>query len=327
MLHREYDDQKTPLVSVVIPIYNVEEYLTDCVNSVINQTYTNIEIILVDDGSNDSSSQLCDEFEKNDNRIKVIHKANGGLSDARNTGMEYSAGDFICFIDSDDYIDVDYIAELLGLLLENNCDVAICSFKKVKRAEEYIKNCNNCVELYTGKDIIDHIYGEDYIKTIVAWNKLYRKSLFDNIRYPVGLIHEDEATTCTILYCAEKVVVTDSVLYFYRIRDNSITTSEVSIDKLQAKLDSLKIRRNFFRDNKLEMYYSKDYLVYLKQVSINCYLSRNINNEYMKKMKLEFHLVYKESDKKEWNLKNRMLMLLSYINPGLYGFLKLKYHC
>ena len=147
--------------------------------------------------------------------------------------------------------------------------------------------------------------------------------MFKGISYPVGLIHEDEATTCQLFFSARKVVLTNSKLYFYRIRESSITNSTMSVHKLQAKLDALSIRRSFFKEKQLFEYYSKDILVYLKQISKNCYIAQTIDIQYMKKMEQEFRKIYISADKRAWNIKNKIIMFLTYINPRLYGRIKL----
>jgi glycosyltransferase involved in cell wall biosynthesis len=180
------------LISVIIPIYNVGDYLKKCVNSIINQTYKNLEIILVDDGSTDKSGILCDEFAKKDSRIKVIHKQNGGLSDARNCGIEASSGKFIAFIDSDDFIAPDFYEYLLSLQKENNADIAECNFIRVyeEKQDEFefpIKKENIILKTDGVGALFLFMSDDDEISTnsVVVWNKLYNKKLFEDIRFPV----------------------------------------------------------------------------------------------------------------------------------------------
>lgn len=311
--------EKKPLVSVVVPIYNVQDYLNECIDSILNQTYKNIEVILVDDGSKDNCPQICDSYKDIDSRIKVIHKINGGLSDARNTGLENAIGEYICFIDSDDYIDKDYVKNLISIIISDKCDIAICSFCKTNKSALYLESNENHVKFYDGKNIINLIYGNEYLNVIVAWNKLYKRSLFGNVRYPVGVIHEDEATTCKLLCKAKKVALTDRKMYYYRIRESSITNSSITVSKMQAKLDALSMRREFFRQEELMDYYSKDTLVYLKQVSRNCYASKTFDSKYMIMMKEEFRKTYAIADRHAWNLINRIIMFVSFLNPLIYG--------
>lgn len=224
------------LVSVVIPIYNVEKYLCQCVDSVLAQSYTNIEVILVDDGATDSCPQICDDYEKKDVRVKVIHKRNGGLSDARNAGLRIALGEYICFFDSDDVVHNDIIAELYRACTENKADISTCFFERF--TEERSGNNENKIQNQdcTGKELISRIYnGQGEKIAFVAWNKLYKKDLFEkhNILYPVGKHHEDTYTTYKLLYYAKSVCIVPKELYYYRVRQGSIMNSVFSLKRLE----------------------------------------------------------------------------------------------
>ena len=162
------------LISIIVPVYNVESYLKKCLESIINQTYKNIEIILIDDGSTDSSGKICDDYANKDKRIKVIHKQNGGVSDARNTALDICRGDYIGFIDSDDYIELDMYETLLKFLLNNNLDVAMCSSYTVKN-KQLIRCKNFKPYILTGKEAIinDLLINKYKGSPIVVWNKFY----------------------------------------------------------------------------------------------------------------------------------------------------------
>lgn len=228
------------LITVVIPVYNVEKYLNRCVETVRNQTYKNLEIILVDDGSTDESGKLCDEYAASDSRISVIHKENGGLSSARNEGIEHANGQYIGFIDSDDWIAPNMFEDLLSLLLRYDCDISVCGIKRVEKYEETVaeKFDFENVTLYTSKE-----YQKKILKVGTqdsnhyAVNKLYKLEKMKNVRYPIGLIDEDVEGTFLAVIEASKIIVTDSVGYFYWINPNSITTQR--FDKKQ--LDFLTI--------------------------------------------------------------------------------------
>ena len=182
-------------ITIVVPVYKVEKYLRRCIESILQQTYKNIEIILVDDGSPDNCGKICDEYKEKDNRIIVIHKENGGLSDARNAGIDIATGKYIAFIDSDDYVANNFISSLYDVCIKNECEIAQCKFKRV--TEDYKEEQKEISEttILDGKSAIKEIYGQNDVYTIVAWNKLYLKNLFNDIRYTVGKIHEDESTT------------------------------------------------------------------------------------------------------------------------------------
>ncbi len=222
--NKEIIYDKDELISVIIPVYNVEKYINKCVDSVISQTYKNIEIILVDDGSTDNSSIICDEYKEIDDRIIVVHKKNGGLSDARNVGIENSKGQYICFIDSDDYIASNFIYELYQTLKITNSDISICKYIEVYEGQVNIPIKNKRrIKIYDGNKKIENLYNNNDVVTVVAWNKLYKKYIFENLRYPVGMLHEDEFIIFDILNIAKRVSYTSLPCYYYLKRGDSIT--------------------------------------------------------------------------------------------------------
>ncbi len=215
--------EKTGLISVIVPVYNTEKYLKKCLDSIIYQTYKNLEIILVDDGSTDDSGRICDEYSYKDCRIKVIHKTNGGLSDARNAGIEIMTGSLVTFVDSDDWIDHNMIAYLYSILNEYHADISCASFHKVfeKGVKEKENSVDKKISVYTGTEAIERLMYKRDVDTS-AWGKLYRKQDFDHIRYPKGVIFEDLATTYQIFYDKERIVYSYQKLYYYLQRENSI---------------------------------------------------------------------------------------------------------
>lgn len=231
------------LISIVVPIYNVKEYLDACIKSIINQTYKNIEIILVDDGSTDGCADLCDEYKKFDSRIRVIHKENGGLSDARNTGLEVANGVYIVFIDSDDYVNVNMVKELYDTIIKTNSDISICKFKRVKSEiiDIYENKENKSLEILSGKKVIEEVYGGNGEEiSFVAWNKMYKKDLFydKEIRYPKGRIYEDTFTTYKLLYYSKAIAIIDKYLYYYRVREGSIINTNITKGRCIDAIDS-----------------------------------------------------------------------------------------
>lgn len=214
---------KTELISVIVPIYNTQKYLTNCLESIIHQTYMNLEIILVDDGSTDDSGRICNNYAHKDKRIKVIHKTNGGLSDARNAGLEVMTGTLVTFVDSDDWIDFSMIEYLYNILIEYHADISCVSFHKVfENGKKGIKNiANNKVNVYTGTEAIERLMYKRDVDTS-ACGKLYKKQDFDYIRYPQGIIFEDLATTYKIFYGKKRIVYGHKQLYYYFQRENSI---------------------------------------------------------------------------------------------------------
>lgn len=215
-----------PLVSVIVPIYNVDRYLRACIDSIIDQTYSNLEIILVDDGSPDKCPEICDEYAKNDNRVNVIHQKNGGLSAARNAGIDVAHGEFLTFIDSDDFIAKNYVELLYNGLSELGADISIASFCKFSEKDALNIHSHELPFDEKIKEECFRRYGslnaELSMPFISACNKLYHKKLFDEIRFPIGKLYEDAFTTYKLLNEAEKVVFTETQLYFYRLNPQSI---------------------------------------------------------------------------------------------------------
>lgn len=220
-----------PLISVIVPTYNVELYLRQCVDSIIHQTYRNLEIILVDDGSPDHCGAICDEYAKKDNRIVVIHKENGGLSDARNAGMRAMHGEYLMFVDSDDWLTEDCVERLYHLAEQNDADLVIGSSDRRDEHNGLLPSVDN---IYTQTTIFDR---EQAMQDMLAhgcsaWARLYRKDIHAGIDFPRGEINEDEAIVLEILSRCEKVVATEHIVYHYRCRSDSITTNDFSKKKL-----------------------------------------------------------------------------------------------
>lgn len=221
-----------PCISVVVPVYNVEKYLSRCIDSVIAQSYKNLDIILVDDGSTDSSGVLCDKYKAFDSRIRVFHKKNGGLSDARNYGITKSKGKYITFIDSDDYVTNDCISFLYELISKANYRIAICSlYTYFASNQRIIKQGNDSVMELSGKEALRSLCYNKSVDTC-AYAKLYDIHLFDNIKFPVGRLYEDTGTTYKLIDQCDKIICGFSPKYYYYIRDDSITTSSFTIRKL-----------------------------------------------------------------------------------------------
>ncbi len=216
-------------ISIIVPVYKVEKYIRRCIDSIINQTYTNIEIILVDDGSPDNCGRICDEYAAKDSRIKVIHKSNGGLSDARNHGIDMATGEWLMFIDSDDWIHPHTTEKLYNAATKNNVNVSICGFFETNCELKAVDNATEA-ETYTPKEL----YLTKHIIATVAWGKLYRKNCFDNIRYPKGKIHEDEYVTYRILFAEDKIAFIDQPYYAYFTNPEGITKTAWSPKRLDA---------------------------------------------------------------------------------------------
>ena len=220
-----------PKITVIIPVYNVEDYIEECIESVINQTYTNLEIILVDDGSTDKSGYICNKFQDRDERIKVIHKLNGGLSDARNAGLKKATGEYVQFIDGDDYIDSDMIETLYNTIEKYDADIAICNHYVLKNGK-VTNNSTGKIFIYNNKEVLKEFLLDTKIRAY-TWEKLWKKSLFDNIWFPFGRKFEDIATTPRLFWNANKIVLNDIPKYYYRQREGSIMSKQCSELRLE----------------------------------------------------------------------------------------------
>ena len=220
------------LISVIVPVYNVEKYLEKCLESIINQTYKNIEIILVDDGSTDKSKVICDEYKKKDERIVLIHKPNGGLSDARNEGIKLAKGKYITFVDSDDYLELEYIEYLYNLIKKCNCKISISSYYIENEKKERIDMGKNYKEkVLNTEEAISRMLCEEGF-TVSACAKMYEKELFNDIKYPKNKLCEDNGTTYLLLEKCEKIAYGNLSKYIYIKRQESIMNSKFSIKKM-----------------------------------------------------------------------------------------------
>lgn len=312
---------KEELVSVVVPIYKVEQFIEKCIKSIINQTYKSIEIILVDDGSPDNCGKICDEYATKDERIKVIHKENGGLSDARNAGINIANGTYITFIDSDDYVDEKFIEILLQIIKRSNAKISMCGIKKVYnngRESEDIEIPDE--KILTGKEMILRL-GDYPISNIVAWNKLYNINLFEKIRYPKGKIHEDEFTTYKLLYECKKVAITNEKLYYYMQNEGSITNQKFNKSRLDI-IQALEERSEFFKNKKEKDLYLSTLNKYL-EIIIYIY---NIGKEDMQKnqlkdLQIRYKRIYRELRNEHYILNKKRNKYMFYIMPNIYYFL------
>ena len=321
------------LISIIVPVYNVERYINTCINSIINQSYRNIEILLINDGSKDLSGEICDKWAKKDSRIKVFHKENGGLSDARNFGINKCNGEYLIFIDSDDFINKDMVKKLLKLSQENEADIVQCEFLKFKNENE-IKESNdkNKVQVFKNIEAIENHYKEELkISTVVSWSKLYKKYLFNDIRFPKGKLHEDEFTTYKLLYKANKVLYTNEKLYYYRETPNSIMNSKYNIRRLDL-LEALNERLLFFKkinnDNLYNIALNNYYSILI--FAYNSYKKFNKEDkETLNKLKKESKRVFNELNSKGLiNKKDIILFTAFRLNSFYYRVIKklLKYN-
>lgn len=315
---------KEDLVSIIIPVYKVEKYLKECLESIVNQTYENLEIILVNDGSPDSCGKICDEYARKDARVRVIHKENGGLSSARNAGLDIANGEYISFVDSDDAVNEKFIEILYKMCIENNCDIAECDFMRFKNEIVCSNMTQNQIDIFSNRKMQNKLFicGES-IKTVVVWNKLYKKYLFKDVRFPVGKIHEDEATTYKILYyCKANIATSILQLYYYRESSNSIMGKKYNTKRLDI-LEAYEIRKDFYKEkNEVELY--KKSLINYAETLRNCYLMVYLNvednrNNFLKNILQKNKKVTKEFlECREVDFVQKVKLLMFSIFPQLY---------
>ncbi len=310
---------KTPLVSVIVPIYNVEKYLKKCIESIIRQTYQQLEIILVDDGSTDSSPQICDEFLKLDDRIKVIHKKNGGLSDARNAGLDIAKGDYYAFIDSDDYISIDNIETLLNAVRKEACEIAVCNiiqFTENGHQKPFYCPVENQT-VYHGKDRYITLNQPS------VCNKLFKAELFEGIRFPKGKYYEDTFVYHELLYRANSVVLTGANGYWYLTREGSILGRPQFTVRYFDFVEAVWERANFLLKMDIQPYaYEACLSLYAAHANVEKYISKkNIPGAIVKKEKEQFEFAYQALMRREanTNFKQKLRLILLRYMPKLHS--------
>lgn len=319
-------NSKQPLISVILPIYNVAAYLSGCLESVINQTYANLEIILVNDGSTDNCPEICEVYAEKDNRIRVIHKPNGGLSDARNAGMGVATGELISFVDSDDLLSTHFFQKLFQALSDHDADIAECEFQKFVNEEEIsynTYNTENHMQVFEGEKTMEALFKGPL--HVMVWNKLYKIELVRDIIFPVNRISEDVFWTYKIYGRSTKTVKIDDDLYFYRQRDNSIMGNRYSIKRLDS-MDAYEEITVYLKAKfpKLLLYVSKMHCFLLMNNYYQIELHTDLDPDHyhrknlLKKIKKFNHW----SELKNWSWKDLIWYKLFLCSPSGYGSLR-----
>lgn len=222
----------SPKISIIVPVYKVEQYINKCVDSILNQTFKDFEVILIDDGSPDNCGKICDEYANKDERIKVIHKKNGGLSSARNAGLDIAKGEYIGFVDSDDYIEPDMYEILYNLSENNECDIVSCS-SIIHYMDETVVNGGHGIFIHNKEEAMKTML-EGKLYDEVVWVKLFKKSVIGNIRFPIGRIYEDTSFTYKVIDKATKVATIGEAKYNYIKHENSIMSNAIKDVKIDA---------------------------------------------------------------------------------------------
>lgn len=297
------NSKEMDLISVIIPVYKVEKFLEKCIKSIQNQTYSNIEIILVEDGSPDNCGKICDDYEKKDRRIRAIHKTNGGLSDARNFGIDEAKGKYITFIDSDDFVDNIYVEELYNTLVSYDADMAIGAHRVLYGKKVIDKGTNECY-CTDSKTILKTILYDDGID-LSAWAKLYKIELFKNIRFPKGRLYEDAATTYKLVDLSNKIAVKSIAIYNYVIRKDSISNNNFSEKKLDL-ITSTKEMTEFIKKEYPELVKGCDRRLMYAYLSTLTQLAKSKKeNQLVKKELMEYIKKNKKNVLKDKNVPKR----------------------
>ena len=313
-------EKKDALISVIIPVYKVEKYLDKCIRSVVNQTYTNLDIILIDDGSPDGCGEICDEWAEKDKRIRVIHQQNAGVSAARNAGLDIASGDYIAFVDSDDYIHTDFLQTLYSNITANDADMAICGYCEVdEQGQSFVSEDKETIE----ERLLDNTSALEYLsigKTKnQVWDKLYKKALFAEVRFPIGKIHEDNFVTPRLLYACTRIHVTSRELYYYVQNPTSIMHTAVSarsMDFIEGDCLSLALFEEIGLNHLLA---NKAYNVYHRFISLRSRIPVSSVQDKkrikeVKKMVRQSYLRYRPKISK--------LDILQFEAPRLFNFLR-----
>lgn len=311
-------------ISVIVPVYNMEKYIHRCINSILDQTFKDFELILVDDGSLDKSGKICDLYSEKDNRIKVIHKKNGGLSDARNTGLDIAQGEFISFVDSDDYIESDMYEKLLIACEVNNSKIAMCGRYNVHGEEVKPMFSFEGLKIWDSKKAIENLLTWDNIDSS-ACDKLFNRDLFNGVRFPVGKYSEDIFVMARIIHNAGKVVHIGEAKYYYFHRSNSITTEKFSEKKLDL-IDANKTVADLVHDKyselslKAESFQLKG-ILYLFELLQTKDSKENFPQQYVLLKQLTFRHLFKIIINPY--IKNRLKTKAVLMLTGLYPFVKI----
>lgn len=285
------------LISIIVPIFRVEQYLRRCIESIINQTYKNLEIILVDDGSDDACPSICDEYSNKDKRIKVFHKKNGGLSDARNYGIDKSTGEYLVFIDSDDYINLTMIEKLYIELKNSNADISICPFFYVDEKDNILSSNKELSKkgIFTKEDIF-LFFNVDSVSWIlgVAWNKLYKREIFSDIRYPKGRLHEDDFVSFQIYDVANRIAIIDEKLYYYTQRNQSIMGNRFDVRHADGALASINRIEFALRTKRTFLIQKAEKQAFSVLFTASLNIKNKTDQKYLKPIILQYANTYKK---------------------------------
>lgn len=311
-------------ISVIVPIYRVEKYLPACIDSILYQTFTDFELILVDDGSPDRCPEICDEVARRDARVRVIHQANAGLSAARNAGIEIAHGEWLGFVDSDDYIAPQFYEKMYQTAQRTDADCVMCSVQNVDESGKSIDSALMRVadEVKTGQEVLQKIGRDDVTPYLTAWNKLYRRKLFNTLRYPAGRQNEDVFVFAELFCQVQRAACVAEPLYFYRKRIDSIMNSAVTLRNLDEMWAYVNCFEHLQQDNEESILKETEKRVFAKLMGVYYRLPKEERQSD----------AVRQAKKAQWNAAMRLMKqgklsaralartLAFHAAPGLYGW-------
>lgn len=317
-------------ISIIIPIYNMEQYLEKCLDTVLEQTYSNLEIILINDGSKDNSGKICDEYKNKDSRIVVIHKENGGVSEARNVGIQSATGDYIGFIDPDDLVEKNMFEVLLSTAVSNDADLSMCGFKQIDEDNQETDVYRESEEpRIIGRKEAQLKYFEGYDKAViytVPWNKLYRRDLIKGHSFKKGIRHEDEIWSTQLLYDAKKIAYTPELLYRYRCRKESMM-GQFHANRFHL-FDAYLFKMRFFEKKQEWELWNRYFSIYMRMFAQYMKWQKESGKAELKKNLKEYHKKLQKEYKKTSAViskgKKMEYMLFSGFLPVYYLMWSLK---
>lgn len=309
------------LISVIVPVYNAEQYIDRCIKSIQNNTYKNIEIILVNDGSNDNSGKICDKYAKEDDRIVVIHKKNAGTAAARNDALDIAKGEYIAFCDNDDYISPFFYEYMLKAIKADDADVVVCEMTRENDKLLYNQETNYICEAVNKHDFILGTYTGDWTRNTAPWNKMYKKQLFDKIRFPAGKGYEDAYTTYRLLFQANKIIYINQVMYCWYMNTESYSSLKDNPMKLFFREEAIRLQTIAYNDETYKDVKNAAICFYINQIAFmvwqldHDYIKNNdccfVRQSFLKKLKRYFKKYGKLLQTEDYN------RIYEYLHPHL----------
>lgn len=301
-------------ISIIIPVYNKEKYIKQSIESVLNQTYKNLEIIIIDDGSTDNSREICRDISKRDSRINMISTENRGAGSARNLGLANAHGDFISFVDADDYLDSEFYEKLLNLIIDYDADIAECKFQRITRVEEMEKSLDIEINVYDKWEKLLQLYGKDdklYVNTVIMCNKIFKKDLFsDGIKYPTDRLIDDEFIIYKLIDKSNKIVSTSEALYGYVQSAGSVMRQDFVAKRV---LDTIDVYDEVYKYFELKPMPELIYLILLRYIKYCVELKNKAENSNMTNKKEVIEYIEKKFTEK-WEIIKKMYEKLTEFN-------------